>query len=74
MSRPWGELPDAIQLQARWIRLFEGEYSEAKKVIDRLDAASVPNRLSIPEDGATSSTVAVAVMRRSLPYARVLIA
>jgi hypothetical protein len=72
-DQPWGELPDALHLQARWDRVFEGDYSAAKEIMARLDAEDVPNRLAVP-DGLPHLVVEVEVMQRWISQARELIA
>jgi hypothetical protein len=58
----------------RWVALFEGDFSEAKPIIRRLEAKDVPNRLVFPRDRATSFTVKIEVMRHWLPEAQGLLA
>jgi hypothetical protein len=66
--------PTAFDFEGRrWERLFEGEFSEAKEIMGRLDAKNIPNRLAFPETQPTPMTVIVEVMRRWFPEARTII-
>jgi len=68
-----GRAAKALDFEGRrWVRLFEGEYSEAKEIMTRLDAVNVRNRLALPR-GLPPYTVVVEVMKRSLPQAREMI-
>jgi hypothetical protein len=66
--------PKALDFEGRkWERLFEGDYSKAKEIKDRLDAEQVPNRLALPPDLPTFHVV-VEVMHRWMPRARDVVA
>jgi GNAT superfamily N-acetyltransferase len=66
--------PKAFDFEGRrWERFFEGEFSQAKQIMARLEAEDVPNRMTFPETQPTPTTVVVEVMRRWLPRARELL-
>ncbi|MEA2522244.1 MAG: hypothetical protein QOI81_1890 [Actinomycetota bacterium] len=58
----------------RWVALFEGDFSEAKSIIDRLKAEDIPNRLVFPDPQPTPFTVKIEVMKHWFPRAQELMA
>jgi hypothetical protein len=65
--------PEALDFEGRrWARLFEGGFAEAKKIMDRLDAVNIRNRMSLPAS-LPSELVLVEVMTHSLAQARELL-
>jgi hypothetical protein len=58
----------------QWVTAFEGDFTEAKRIMARLDEEEVPNRLGFPEHQVTPFTVKIEVMRRWLPQAHQLMA
>jgi hypothetical protein len=66
--------PKALDFEGRkWERFFEGDYSEAKEIMARLDAEQIPNRLALPP-GLPTMHVVVEVMHRWIPQAREIVA
>jgi hypothetical protein len=45
----------------RWVRVFEGEYRDAKHVVSALEERSIPTELTFPKTMSTSTTVLVRV-------------
>ena len=67
--------PEGLDFEGRrWERFFEGEFSEAKEIMARLDAGNVPNRMTFPERQETAMKVVIEVRHRWLPKARELTA
>jgi hypothetical protein len=66
--------PNALDFEGRrWERAFEGDYTEAREIMSRLDAEQVPNRLALPP-GLPTFHVVVEVMHRWIPQAREVVA
>src|SRR5438270_11605780 len=57
----------------RWVRAFEGEYRDAKRVLAALEERSIPGELTFPEQQPTGTTVLVRVHGRYSEESRALV-